>query len=1115
MSFIVLLLLSLSMHVSIESQLATDTSKGELARQNALLAVTLALDDLMQTAGPDQRVTARGDILDNTAPYWTGVWSVDPIGTTSDAEIKNRTPIKWLVSEPNNGETNILLANAGQTLNSVTEASVVLNDNSANPIILSKQPLEQNGVQTGSYAYWVSDEGTKASVALNPDVSTTRSDNMNVRNPSTMRLDAIDGIVGDQDEYETVTKSLWRTPNLGSASVALSDDDRFTRDHIHDLTHTAYMLPVNVRDGGLKKDLGAAFSDTASWNKLLSFHGSDQIFSPMGDSKTELDPGGPQWHQLRSFYQYRPEVNGEIHSLEPTDEQSGVYPVVSHFSLHHHIIFYEESGGQYRPRLCVFPIFVLWNPYNKPIAPETYFLKVTDNSIVSNKDSLRMQIRPRVFLDGDDGASDTTTYTSGSNALGFKEGAEFPNTMDAPYIFQINSSGIAPGEALIFSAGNSITEMPDDASVPIVLNSGFTDGYYFYKDGVDTMDMSGVITGNANITHFALYMQSANFLRVRLAKDSVSNVENEVLLQHVSGQNSFVPGSGGGSQAPVKWPGSVDQLVPASEKNEPLISGHPAYDQSTFPASGAYMHLKMAANYTEVNNDDDLTTVQRENIPYIKYVANSNPRAPRSSKGVLEEINFGNNNGSDMAFNPTYFGNSEMYHSTRLLPSNHSYYTFNSGDTTVNLGYSDDPSNLIGNGWVLFDIPDDESYFLSVADLAAANITQPLTHSTRFYKRPTINYNVQNLWPAYSIGNSLLDPRIPADRYAQGEWPSQSSNGNGYYHYDVSYLLNDALWDAYFFSAYDSDPLVEASLNSRYATSDAFVYDFDTSAADLLIEGGFNVNSTSVDAWKVFLSSALGLDVDYNNTSYTEHTEIPFLRVDDPANGPTPNDRNTQTEEVYNGFLTLNEDDVEALAHAIVDQVKARGPFTSMAHFVNRVIDDGAYRSINEQEYADGSEEGRQAMQVGALQAAIDLSGVNEMSVDGTDRFNDTDFEMSETELSDFYQHMDVEASLGDLAAGNPGYLTQLDLLDQIGALITVRSDTFKIHVYGEALNPFTGKVVAKSRCTVTVQRMADFIDIDSGNNPETDFDDLSVTNQHFGRGFRIVDFQWADEDTI
>ncbi|MGE9295820.1 MAG: hypothetical protein ACQKBV_05995, partial [Puniceicoccales bacterium] len=183
--------------------------------------------------------------------------------------------------------------------------------------------------------------------------------------------------------------------------------------------------------------------------------------------------------------------------------------------------------------------------------------------------------------------------------------------------------------------------------------------------------------------------------------------------------------------------------------------------------------------------------------------------------------------------------------------------------------------------------------------------------------------------------------------------------------------------------------------------------------------------------------------------------------------------------------------------------------FISMSHFVNRVRDHTDYRSEREEDYAQTGNDEARAMMVGALQAAIDMSEINEESPDGDSRFNNPNYELREVDLNQIYSELDIQASIGDRVAGIPGYLTQLDLLDAMGPYISVRSDTFVIHAYGESIDPLTGDVLARAQCRVTVQRTPNFVDKASGDAPETPLHQVSAINQNFGRQFRIIDFQW------
>ena len=87
----VLLLLSLVTLTRVETAVAVNTQEAARARESALMGLHLAVGRLQRFAGPDQRVTARADLLPEGGgnPYWTGVW---------DATTAAPAPFTWLVS---------------------------------------------------------------------------------------------------------------------------------------------------------------------------------------------------------------------------------------------------------------------------------------------------------------------------------------------------------------------------------------------------------------------------------------------------------------------------------------------------------------------------------------------------------------------------------------------------------------------------------------------------------------------------------------------------------------------------------------------------------------------------------------------------------------------------------------------------------------------------------------------------------------------------------------------------------------------------------------------------------------------------------------------------------
>ncbi|CAM2921686.1 hypothetical protein [Rariglobus hedericola] len=83
LAFLVLLLVSLASLTRVETQVASNNQQLSQARQNALMALNIAVGQLQKYAGPDQRTTARAD-LENTPgqnnSQWVGVYGSSVAG---------------------------------------------------------------------------------------------------------------------------------------------------------------------------------------------------------------------------------------------------------------------------------------------------------------------------------------------------------------------------------------------------------------------------------------------------------------------------------------------------------------------------------------------------------------------------------------------------------------------------------------------------------------------------------------------------------------------------------------------------------------------------------------------------------------------------------------------------------------------------------------------------------------------------------------------------------------------------------------------------------------------------------------------------------------------------
>lgn len=177
LALLVLAVYALSALVRVNSQLAASGIHQTQARENALLALSLALGKLQRYAGPDGSVTAPAGVLTTTLPEnqrWTGVW-VDQASTPqwlvsgSSAPSAYRASFSFDTSSPRKvvvaGSDDVALvaegaintAASGATAYPVGDAVIV-----PKMTIQSFAPAGTVGA-IGRYAYWVGDEGAKVS----------------------------------------------------------------------------------------------------------------------------------------------------------------------------------------------------------------------------------------------------------------------------------------------------------------------------------------------------------------------------------------------------------------------------------------------------------------------------------------------------------------------------------------------------------------------------------------------------------------------------------------------------------------------------------------------------------------------------------------------------------------------------------------------------------------------------------------------------------------------------------------------------------------------------------------------------------------------------------------
>jgi len=171
LSILALGMLSLS---SIELRKSTVSKHQSIARQNALLALQLAIGGLQEHLGPDKRTSANADLLANNSPnpHWVGAWNteggfrnwlVSGNETTTpannpkdDAAAPAHLPGAKLTSA-NSGDPGVVLVGGNSSGSDFTNHVTA-------PVVNLKSQV--SGDTEGRYAWWVGDEGAKASLGI-------------------------------------------------------------------------------------------------------------------------------------------------------------------------------------------------------------------------------------------------------------------------------------------------------------------------------------------------------------------------------------------------------------------------------------------------------------------------------------------------------------------------------------------------------------------------------------------------------------------------------------------------------------------------------------------------------------------------------------------------------------------------------------------------------------------------------------------------------------------------------------------------------------------------------------------------------------------------------------
>jgi type II secretory pathway pseudopilin PulG len=306
------------------------------------------------------------------------------------------------------------------------------------------------------------------------------------------------------------------------------------------------------------------------------------------------------------------------------------------------------------------------------------------------------------------------------------------------------------------------------------------------------------------------------------------------------------------------------------------------------------------------------------------------------------------------------------------------------------------------------------------------------------------------------------------------------------------------------------------TLATRYFGSAPSADTFRMIASCQMVKGAFNVNSTSVQAWRAMLSSMSRSEV---NVLWTKSGVLkpqqagntPILPMSLPNGGSTSQDAADADMDLdvdgrsakWNGYRELTPAEIKRLAECIVEQVRNRGPFLSLSEFVNRRIGDDSSMTRG-----------------GALQSALTESEINQPKNPSQPgflnqvRLTPSDFSVTDG-LGGLHQLKTPPLAGANPAEGAPGWINQGDLMRILEPAATVRSDTFVIRTCGESIDG-NGKII-RAYAEAIVQRVPEFVDpADSATeNIYVTGSTASPMNITFGRSIKIISLRWLSASEI
>lgn len=782
----------------------------------------------------------------------------------------------------------------------------------------------------------------------------------------------------------------------------------------------------------------------------------------------------------------------------------------------------QQAGGAMR--LVCTPVVVLHNPFNVSMALRR--MNATDSA------AARLSFRwwnSWVF--------DFTTPSLGSwnrSLLQLAQASDSTSSATESLRTYIPETVLAPGEFRIFTPP-AAQPIPFTRVATTANTYDFNGGFWL---GIPRPDGSPLSLAGETMT-LGLRPQGAFYIR-----HLMTSWPGDSIMEPATGWDGIYNRSSEHTEL-------FDSEMSAARNGTPGVRTFPA--GFSFPAPGSPPQIFAVIDYSVRWPSDPL--------PY-PIMTHSNP---------LAMMTRGDANGFppwNPAFGTTYATSSPSYRLNLRSPNTWGE-AFEPGDGAGQMGLGG-LSNSSGLGG-------QTSAVLTAVPLRAPQSLAEYAHA---------NLTMRDQDPLFTIGSGFASPNIPLDKVVHYR-PTENWTDA-----DRAYLANLAVWDRYFLSSISPEVAAGGSSSTRSlqqvlddfldgktplanprmqlwrgrdaasAAVRADARDWNKVAGHLVLDGAFNVNSTSVDAWTAVLAATKGVPNGGDSSA-----DARFPRTERAGTSATASPRSPfANASSWTGFSDLSDDQIRLLARCIVDEIRFRTqfavrtpvdrqinksvnladerqfrgatagtkvrvptPFLGLSQFVNRFLDTSAA--------APGTTTDRRLAQAkaGCLQAAIaraeaeggqlsnraapapslDASGLGAADKGpGQQSWSANPAGIETIDAGTRLRSADAKGPSNQTHAAlfAPGSLLQQDILAAIGSHISARSDTFVIRAYGD-IRGQGGETRGRAWIEAVVQRTPDHcVAVDA---PDADPDKMLPVNKQLGRRFRIVSARWLRPEEI